>query len=376
MPSFEAAASAADHRHMARALELARRGFYSTAPNPRVGCVLVRDDAVVGEGFHHHAGGPHAEVAALAAAGARARGATAYVTLEPCSHHGRTPPCAEALVAAGVARVVFAAGDSNPRVAGGGRARLEAAGIAVTGGVLAAEARALNRGFFSRMERGRPFVTLKLGMSLDGKIALASGASKWVTSEAARADVQRLRAASDCVLTGIGTVLADDPGLDLRDPRFDLGPRRQLRAVLDTRLALSPRAKLLARPGRTIVFHGADEPAARRRLEAAGAEMEAIACDAAGVSLSAVLAQLATREINDVLVEAGPRLAGAFLAAGLVDEYVLYLAPKILGHTARSAFAFPDPGALAEAPGVEIVRCDRIGEDLRLVARPRGRAPT
>jgi diaminohydroxyphosphoribosylaminopyrimidine deaminase/5-amino-6-(5-phosphoribosylamino)uracil reductase len=376
VPHSDPEVTAADHRHMAHALELARRGYYSTHPNPRVGCVIVQGDEVVGAGFHHHAGGPHAEVGALAAAGGRARGATAYVTLEPCSHHGRTPPCADALVAAGVARVVFAAGDSNPRVAGGGRARLEAAGIAVTGGVLAAESRALNRGFFSRMERGRPFVTLKLGMSLDGKVALASGASQWVTGVESRADVQRLRAASDCVLTGIGTVRTDDPGLDVRDPRFDLGPRRQLRAVLDTRLAMSPQAKILTRPGRTLVFSGVAELDAIRVLEAAGAEVEVIGRGPDGVALSAALARLAAREVNDVLIEAGPRLAGAFVAAGLVDEYVLYLAPKLLGHTAQSAFEFADPGALARAPALEILSCDRIGADLRVVARPGVSAPT
>src|SRR6056297_2282103 len=283
---------------MARALRLAERGRYTTAPNPRVGCVLVRGGAVVGEGWHERAGGPHAEIVALAAAGAAARGATAYVSLEPCCHHGRTGPCTEALIEAGVARVVYGADDPNPRVAGEGAARLRAAGIDVAGGLLAAQSERLNAGFLLRMRHGRPRVTLKIASSLDGATAMASGESRWITGDAARRDVQRLRAASGAILTGIGTVLADDPRLTVRGEAFGAAPRQPLRVVLDSRLRTPADAKVLAGTG-------------------------------------AVLALLAQREINDVLVEAGPELCGAFLAAGLVDELVIYLAPHIMGSETR-----------------------------------------
>ena len=356
-----------DAAFMRHALQLAADGLYSTTPNPRVGCVLVRDGQIVGEGFHHHAGGPHAERVALAAAAGEARGATAYVTLEPCCHHGRTPPCTDGLIEAGVARVVYADGDSNPRVAGGGVRLLEAAGIAVTGGVLADEARRLNRGFHYRHIYGRPFVTLKLGMSLDGKVALANGISQWITGPAARADVQRWRAQSCAILTGIGTVLADDPRLTVRDERFDLGGRQPLRVILDRRLRLSPSARVLQEAGRCLVFTRQAEGAAATALRAAGADLETLAGVAAEDEIRQVLTHLGSREINELLVEAGPGLAGAMVAAGVVDELVLYLAPMLLGGAAQSAFAMPELQALQEASRWRIIETQAIGEDLRVL---------
>ena len=362
--------AADDHRFMAEALRLAARGLCSTRPNPRVGCVVVRDGAIVGRGYHHHAGGPHAEVVALGEAGPLASGGTAYVTLEPCNHHGRTPPCVDALIAARVARVVYACDDPHPLVAGQGAARLRAAGIAVDAGPLGAAARELNRGFMSRFQRGRPFVTLKVGMSLDGKTALANGQSQWITGPAARADVQRLRARSCAVLTGIGTVLADDPALTVRDARFDLGGTPPARVVLDATLRLGPDARLFATPEPVHVFTCDGDATRRARLVAAGARVESVAAGSGGVDLPAVLARLGALGMNEVLAECGPRLAGALLAAGLVDELVCYVAPKILGSGARSAFALADFAALAECPGLELVETARVGPDLRIVARP------
>lgn len=359
---------AVDARHMARALGLAARGLATTDPNPRVGCVIASGERVLGEGFHARAGGPHAEVEALRAAGGPVRGATAYVTLEPCSHHGRTPPCADALVAAGIARVVYAVGDPNPRVDGNGAARLRAAGVVVEGGLMAVEARALNPGFLSRMERGRPFVRLKLATSLDGRTALASGESRWITGEAARADVQRLRARSGAVMTGIGTVLADDPRLDVRLPGT---PRQPLRVVLDRRLALPPVARILDPPGETLVLTGPGSGAAEA-LRARGARVESVPEAGRGLDLAAVLARLAGLEVNELLVEAGPTLAGALLDAGLVDELVLYVAPVMLGHDARPLALLPPPSDMAGRLGFETRDARRLGADLRLVLTPAG----
>jgi len=362
--------AADDHRYMADALRLAARGLCSTRPNPRVGCVIVRDGEVVGTGYHHHAGGPHAEVVALGEAGAASAGATAYVTLEPCNHHGRTPPCVDALIAARVARVVYACDDPHPRVAGQGAARLRAAGITVEAGPLGDAARELNRGFMSRFGRGRPFVTLKVGMSLDGKTALANGRSQWITGSAARADVQRLRARSCGVLTGIGTVLADDPALTVRDPRFDIGGVPPSRVVLDASLRLDAGAQLFATRGPVLVFTASEDAGRREMLRAAGARLETVAASRGGVDLPAVLARLGELAFNELLVECGPRLAGALLEAGLVDELVCYVAPRILGSGARSAFALADFAALDSCPGFDIVETGRIGPDLRIVARP------
>jgi diaminohydroxyphosphoribosylaminopyrimidine deaminase/5-amino-6-(5-phosphoribosylamino)uracil reductase len=352
---------------MARALRLAARGLHTTDPNPRVGCVVAVGDEVVGEGFHERAGGPHAEVVALAAAGARARGATAYVTLEPCSHHGRTPPCADALAAAGVARVVYAAGDPDPRVNGGGAARLRDAGIEVASGVLERSARDLNAGFFSRIERGRPWVRLKLACSLDGRTALAGGESRWITSDAARADVQRLRARAAAILTGVGTVLADDPRLDVR---LDGATRQPLRVILDPRLETPATARILRPPGEALVLAcEAGRPDAGP-LQAAGARVETLPGASAALDLEAALARLAALEINEVHAECGATLAGALLAAGLVDELVVYLAPVLLGEESRPLALLGPIASMHERLRLEIVSERRVGPDLRLVLRP------
>lgn len=367
---------AVDHVHMARALQLAALGRYSTAPNPAVGCVLLdAAGVVVGEGWHQRAGQPHAEVLALRAAASRARGGTAYITLEPCSHHGRTPPCADALIEAGLRRVVAAIQDPNPRVAGDGLRKLEAAGILTALGVLEREARELNRGFVARMTRGRPWVTVKLGSSADGRTALADGSSQWITSESARADVQRLRARACAIVTGIGTVLADDPALTVRDRTLDLGGRAPLRVVLDSGGRFEPGLRL-ARDGLpTLVFGsdaGAHSPAHLTAAEPAALRFELMPADSAGrIDLNAMLRRLAALECNEALVEAGPRLAGSFLAAGLADEIVLYVAPTVLGDTARPAFVLPQPlRALAERPQYSYHDVRQVGPDLRLTLRP------
>jgi diaminohydroxyphosphoribosylaminopyrimidine deaminase/5-amino-6-(5-phosphoribosylamino)uracil reductase len=359
---------AVDARHMARALRLAERGLATADPNPRVGCVIADGERVLGEGFHSRAGGPHAEVEALRAVAGPVRGATAYVTLEPCSHHGRTPPCADALLEAGVRRVVYAIGDPNPRVNGSGAARLAAAGVVVEGGLLEAEARALNPGFLSRMQRGRPFVRIKLAASLDGRTALASGASRWITGEAARADVQRLRARSSAILTGIGTVLADDPRLDLRLPG---ATRQPLRVVLDRRLALPSTARVLAPPGEVLVFTTAEAAASGEGPAGPNVRVETLPQAGRGLDLPAMLARLGALEVNELMVEAGPTLAGALLEAGLADEVVLYLAPVLLGQDARPLALLPPLSAMQDRHGFEIGDSRRVGADLRLTLRPR-----
>jgi diaminohydroxyphosphoribosylaminopyrimidine deaminase/5-amino-6-(5-phosphoribosylamino)uracil reductase len=357
-----------DARHMARALELAQRGMWTTDPNPRVGCVIADGERVIAEGWHERAGGPHAEAAALSAAGEEARGATAYVTLEPCSHHGRTPPCAEALVAAGVRRVVYAMRDPNPRVAGGGIARLAAAGVALDGGVLERESRELNPGFISRMERGRPWLVVKIAASLDGGTALPGGESRWITGESARQDVQRLRARSSAVLTGSGTILADDPRLDVRLPGVT---RQPLRIVLDSRLRIPPRARILAPPGRALVLCAAEEAERAQALRAVGAEVVQVAAAAGGIDLAAALELLAAREANEVLAECGAGLAGALLAANLADELILYLSPTLLGPGARRLAELPAPASLADRLRFSIVDRQDVGGDLLLRLRPR-----
>lgn len=364
-------ADAADFAWMARALQLARRGLYSAHPNPRVGCVIVAGERVVGEGWHERTGGPHAEVLALRAAGELARGATAYVTLEPCCHHGRTPPCTGALIAAGVRRVAYAAGDPNPRVAGGGAQHLMAAGIEVSGGVLEQEARELNIGFFSRMQRRRPWVRLKIAASLDGRTALAGGESRWITGEAARADVQCWRARSSAILTGIGTVLADDPALTVRRP--DLGVvSTPDRIVLDSTLRTPPGARLLGEPGRTRIFCSRPDPAQRQALEDAGAVVEVLGGHHNGrVDPAALLLRLAELEVNELLVEAGPAVNGALLDAGVVDEVVCYLAPHVLGADARGMFGSRPLGGMAMRHEFELLELRRMGRDCRLVYRPR-----
>lgn len=354
-----------DARHMARALQLARRGLYTTDPNPRVGCVIAKDGAVVGEGFHERAGEAHAEIQALRAAGSAARGATVYLTLEPCCHHGRTPPCSQALIEAGIARLVAAMQDPNPKVAGRGFDELRGRGIAVAAGLMESEAAALNPGFIARMRRGRPLVRVKLGASLDGRTALASGESKWITGEAARADVQKWRARSSAILTGVGTVLADDPSLTVRD--FDIG-RQPLRVVVDSRLRLPPSAKMLKLPGKTLIACAANDAARADALRAAGGEVVVLPETDTGIDLGALLRLLAEREVNELLVEAGATLSGALLEAGLVDELVFYYAPCLLGDTARGMFALPI-GRMADRVDLEIQDVRAVGRDWRIVAK-------
>jgi diaminohydroxyphosphoribosylaminopyrimidine deaminase/5-amino-6-(5-phosphoribosylamino)uracil reductase len=367
---------------MARALQLAERGLETTQPNPRVGCVIARGETIVGEGWHERAGEAHAEINALRQAGPRAAGATAYVTLEPCSHHGRTPPCAEALIAAQLTRVVFAAEDPNPQVSGQGAQALRRAGIRVESGLLALEAAALNPGFFKRMRCARPWVRLKLALSLDGRTALASGASRWITAAAAREDVQHWRARSSAILTGIGTVLADDPRLDVRLPEPADGPRRPqpLRVVLDAALRMPPDSRMLAGGGAVLILtapgigSASAEIASRRaRLSERGALIEEVpaAADGEGLELAAVLDVLGRREINELLVEAGPRLSGALLRGQLLDELLVYIAPKLLGPQARALAELAQIHRMEDAPGFTIVEVLKIGEDVRLTLRPR-----
>lgn len=351
---------------MHAALQLAAHGRYSATPNPAVGCVLVRDGEIVGQGFHARAGEAHAEVAAIRNAGAAARGATAYVTLEPCNHHGRTGPCTEALIEAGIGRVVYALDDPNPGVAGGGAARLQEAGIEVTGGVLVDAAATFLRGYCQRARSGRPQVRLKVAMSLDGAAALADGQSKWITGPAARADVQRLRAESCAIVTGIGTVLADDPALTVRDPRFELRGRQPRRVVLDSALRLPPHAQMLTLAGATTVFTLNGDPAAAAPLIQAGAEVEHQPPGAGRVDIAAMLRRLGQLGCYNVLVEAGPMLVGAFLEAGCFDQLVVHVAPKLLGREARRALDLGSPALLADAHALTMVHSVRLGDDIAL----------
>lgn len=377
-----------DQACMGRALQLAALGLYTTDPNPRVGSVVVRDGVIVGEGAHWWAGGAHAEIHALQAAGEHVRGATVYITLEPCSHHGRTPPCADALIAAGVARVVVAMQDPNPLVRGRGLERLRRAGIAVETGIMEFEARALNPGFVRRMQSGRPWVRVKLASSLDGRTAMASGESKWITGPAARRDVQHWRAQAGAILTGSGTVLADDPHLTVRltpaemtadrgaDPsRFPelmaAAVRQPLRVVIDSRLQI-PRSARLFGDGPVLILTTAERADAEkaRDLRARGAEIVAVPAAADGqVDLSAVLDLLGQREVNELHVEAGSGLAGALARFGLVDEWLLYLAPSLMGSGARPLLDWPLQ-QMAERAELDVFACDWVGDALRLRAYP------
>ena len=335
---------------MGRALELAAQGRTSTQPNPRVGCVIAQGEQIVGEGWHQRSGEPHAEVFALRAAGERARGATAFVTLEPCNHHGRTPPCSEALIAAGIARVIYASGDPNPRVDGSGAARLREAGIVVEQGLRAIEGEELNLGFFSRMRRQRPWLRLKMAASLDGRTATASGESQWITSEAARADVQRWRAESAAILSTSATVLADDPRLSVRLPDVS---RQPLRVLLDREGKIPSQARLFSEPGEVLQLTSKE-----------------IALDASGrLSLPAVLTALNAREINEVWTEAGATLAGSLITADLVDEFVVYLAPMLLGSEGRPLAAL-QIGRLLDASRWQTTDLRQIGPDIRIMLRP------
>jgi len=347
---------------MARALQLARQGLYTTDPNPRVGCVLVKDGEIIGEGWHQRAGLSHAEVEALNNA-PDAQGATAYVTLEPCSHFGRTPPCCDALINAGVSRVVVAMQDPNPLVAGQGLQRLRSAGIEVTSGVFEEDAQRLNRGFIKRMTQQRPWIRSKLAMSLDGRTAMASGESKWITSTQARADVQRLRAESSAILTGINTVLADDPALTARVDEEVVQP---LRVVLDSQLAMPVDAQLVNGPGRTLILTSSTDDTKKQALQQAGFEVYEIAEHQGRLDLRQVMAFLAEQQINEVLVEAGPTLNGALLAENLIDEWVIYMAPCVLGDQGRGLFALPDMNTMADKKNLNLADVRQVGPDLKL----------
>ncbi len=359
--------SAADHAAMARALQLATRGLTTSAPNPRVGCVLMHDGRIVGEGWHARAGEPHAEIHALRQAGEAARGATAYVTLEPCSHFGRTPPCADALIEAGVAHVVAAMEDPNPLVAGRGMARLRAAGVVTRHGLLAAEAHELNIGFVSRMSRGRPWVRLKAAATLDGKTALNNGVSQWITGPAARADGHRWRARACAILTGIGTVREDDPQLTVRDVPCS---RQPLRVLVDATLAVSPQARLLQGEPVLIATANTDDVASDA-LRARGHEVLVLPNAAGKVDLPRLMSALGTRGLNEVHVEAGFKLNGSLLREACVDELLLYLAPMLAGDAAQGLFNLPELASLEGATRLDIRDLRTIGTDLRLIARLR-----
>jgi diaminohydroxyphosphoribosylaminopyrimidine deaminase / 5-amino-6-(5-phosphoribosylamino)uracil reductase len=358
--------SADDYQFMARALRLAERGLYTTTPNPRVGCVLVKDGRILGEGWHERTGGPHAEVVALVAAGSNAQGATAYVSLEPCSHHGRTPPCADALIAAKVARVVAAMQDPNPQVAGSGLRKVRDAGIQVDTGILETQARELNIGFVSRMTRGRPWTRVKVAASLDGKTALKNKASQWITGADARRDGHRWRARSCAVMTGIGTLADDDPRLTVRDIET---PRQPLRIVVDSRLRITPEAKILEGEGVLVATATRDEDK-NRALARRGAEVVVLPNNENKVDLLELVKYLAGRGINEVLVEAGLNLNSALLRAGVVDELLLYLAPHMLGDAARGILDLGELTAMNKRLQLNIQETRMIGTDLRILARP------
>ena len=357
--------SAADHEHMARALRLAERGLNSTTPNPRVGCVLVKDGLVVGDGWHERAGEPHAEVHAIQAAGDQVRGATAYVTLEPCSHYGRTPPCTQALISAGVHRVVAAMQDPNPQVGGEGLARLRAAGIITECGLLETEAHALNIGFASRMTRGRPWLRMKLAASLDGKTALNNGVSQWITGPAARQDGHRWRARACAILTGIGTVRDDDPQLNVRAVDVE---RQPLKVLVDSRLDVPINAKIL-RDAHVLIVAAVENREKMDALRAAGAEVIVLPGLGNKVNLAALMLELGRRGINELHSEAGFKLNGSLIEADLVDELLLYLAPCLIGDSARGMFNLPALESLDGKRRLSIHDARLLGADLRLLAR-------
>ncbi|HYE37953.1 bifunctional diaminohydroxyphosphoribosylaminopyrimidine deaminase/5-amino-6-(5-phosphoribosylamino)uracil reductase RibD [Methylocaldum sp.] len=355
-----------DAEFMARTLHLAERGLYTTDPNPRVGCVIVKDGQIVGEGWHQQAGGPHAEIEALRESGVRAHGATAYVSLEPCCHHGKTPPCTEALISAGISRVVAAMKDPNPRVAGEGLKKLKDAGVEVACGLLENAAATLNPGFCKRMKTGRPYIRSKLAMSLDGRTALASGESKWITGEDARRDAHRLRARSSAILTGIGTVLQDNPELTARLPEAAGEVLQPVRVVLDSRLRIPATIRLASERNRTTVLTAVSD---KERIQAlsAGFDIESLPAALDGrLNLTAVVDWLGDRQFNEVLVEAGPILNGALLRENLVDEWIVYVAPVVLGDQARGLFYLPDLTRMAERFEMTISDVRQVGSDLKL----------
>jgi diaminohydroxyphosphoribosylaminopyrimidine deaminase / 5-amino-6-(5-phosphoribosylamino)uracil reductase len=373
--------SANDHIYMSRALQLAEQGLYTTQPNPRVGCVIVKDSKIIGEGAHLKAGEPHAEVFALRQAGTQAKGATLYVTLEPCNHTGRTPPCSQAIVDAGVAKVIAAMQDPNPQVSGNGLVHLQANNIETATGLMEKQAQDLNPGFISRMTRQLPFVRSKIAASLDGKTALNNGASQWITGEAARADVQHWRARSCAILTGAGTVLADNPNMTVRydslnsmpAARMDIG-LQPMRIIVDSALKTPPNAKILQGGNVLIAFAKASQKK-QVQLLAAGAELLCIPNEQGKVCLKTLLSHLASREINEVLVEGGEGLNGALLAQNLIDEFVIYYAPKLMGGAAKSMFAMPEFTNMQQAIDLQVLDVRHIGTDLgadiRIRAKPR-----
>lgn len=362
--------STADHAHMAHALRLARLGLYTTTPNPRVGCVIVKDDTVVGTGWHAKAGEPHAEVHALREAGERAKGATAYVTLEPCNHTGRTGPCSEALIAAGVARVVAAMQDPNPLVAGKGLARIAAVGIQTQSGLLENEAVELNIGFVSRMTRGRPWLRLKAAASLDGKTALNNNASQWITGAAARQDGHRWRARACAILTGFGTVKEDNPQMTVRGVDYgDLAPRQPLRIVVDSRLQIYPTANIL-KGGNALIVGAVEDESRIAALREVGAEVLIIPNAQGKVELHGMLHALAERGINEIHAEAGGKLNGSLLRENCVDEFLIYQAPILIGDNAQGMFSLHELTELSQATRLQIIERTVLGDDLRILARP------
>ncbi len=363
--------SSVDTIHMSAAIKLAQRGLYSTDPNPRVGCIIAKDEMVIAEGWHVRAGEGHAEVNALEQAGEKAKGATAYVTLEPCSHFGRTPPCAQALIDAKVARVVVAMTDPNPQVAGKGLQLLTKAGIQVESGLLEQQAEALNPGYLKRMRDGRPWVRCKLAMSLDGRTAMASGESKWITSAAARDDVHRLRARSSAILSGSGTVISDNPSLTARCEEAERRTEQPLRVIVDSELKVSPQSSVFRQEGTVRIYTLADAPPNRRdALHNVGAEIVMLPARDSRVDLSAVMHELAESQINEVLVEAGAGLAGALLQQQLIDEIIVYMAPKLMGDSARGLFQLPGLEKMAQSITLQIDDVRKVGVDWRFTIRP------
>lgn len=364
MPEF----SLQDREFMQRALQLAANGRFAAHPNPMVGCVLVKGETIVGESWHKRAGEAHAEPNALDLAGEDARGATAFVTLEPCSHHGKTPPCCDALIEAGVSEVVIACEDPNPKVNGQGVARLEAAGIEVRSGLMQREAQTLIAGFLSRVQLGRPRVRVKVACSLDGRIAMSTGESQWITGPESRADVQELRASAGAIITGVGTVIADDPSLTVRDESLSPQDRQPMRVILDSQLRMSPSAKMLNLPGETLIYCCDDSNSAS--IDYPGATIVKTDSESKRVDIASVLKDLAERDVNDVLVEAGPMVTGRFLEQRLVDEIVIYQAPKILGSETLDMVSTPSWKTLADGLQLTIIDAVQIGSDMRITAIP------
>lgn len=354
-----------DHTFMALALQLAEQGLTTTTPNPRVGCVVVKNNQVIGSGAHLKAGEPHAEVYALREAGANVKGADLYVTLEPCSHFGKTPPCVEAVIAAQPKRVIIAMQDPNPLVAGQGVARLQTAGIEVILGVMQTQAMQLNAGFVSRMVRGQPLVRSKIAASLDGKTALNNGQSQWITAEPARLDVQHWRAQSCAIVTGIGTILADNPSMTVRLANTH---RQPLRVVVDSHLR-TPLDSLILQGGNVLIAYADDVMHQAEKLKAAGADLLCLPDTNHQVDLKALLKQLAQRGINEVLLEAGQGLNGAFLTAGLIDEFIFYYAPKLMGHDASGMFAMSPLTQMNQAVALKVFDVRQIGQDMRVWAQ-------